>query len=144
MNKNYLILTLFSVIGSYVNVELSDETQVIGKAFLSCPKNANFIKISPLCSNLESRKPKNNLKLKELHYVDKVSKAIEVEIIVICQDVQTTLSFEPKFLLKCLKNVVFKSGFVIDIQPIFNEMGVEYVIIKEVNSKVNNFEQIQE
>ena len=62
----------------------------------------------------------------------------------ICQDVQTKLSFEPKFLLKCLKNVVFKSGFVIDIQPIFNEMGVEYVIIKEVNSKVNNFEQIQE
>ena len=144
MSKNYLILILFSVIGSYVNVELSDETQVIGRAFLSCPKNANFIKISPLCSNLESRKPKNNLKLKELHYVDKVSKAIEVEITVICQDVQTTLSFEPKFLLKCLKNVVFKSGFVIDIQPIFNEMGVEYVIIKEVSSKFNNLEQIQE
>ena len=144
MSKNYLILTLFSVIGSYVNVELSDETQAIGRAFLSCPQNANFIKISPLCSNLESKTPKNNLKLKELNYVGKVSKAIEVEITVICQDIQTTLSFEPKFLLKCLKNVVFKSGFVIDIQPIFNEMGVEYVIIKEVSSKVNNFEQIQE
>ena len=143
MGKNHSILILFSVIGSYVNVELSDETQVIGRAFLSCPKNANFVKISPFCSNLESRKTKNNLKLKELNYVDKVSKAIEVEIIVICQDIQTTLSFEPKFLLKCLKNVVFKSGFVIDIQPIFNEMGVEYVIIKEVSSKVDNLDEIQ-
>ena len=120
------------MIGSYVQVSLNDGTEVIGRAFLSSPKNANFIKISPFCSNLETPQPKNDPKLKELKVLE-ISDAKEVEILVVCQDVQTTLSFEPKFLLTCLKNKVFKSGFVIDFQPIFNDLGVEYVIIKEVS-----------
>ena len=51
-------------IGSYIHVELSDKSQVIGRAFLSSTKNANFAKLSYLCSDLEWTKPKNNSQLK--------------------------------------------------------------------------------
>ena len=80
---------------------------------------------------MESRKPKNNIKLKELEIFDVIEEATEVDIIVVCQNVQTTLEFNPKLLLKSLNNIVFKPGFVIDFQPIFSDLGVEYVIIKE-------------
>ena len=119
------------MIGSYVQVKLNDGSQLIGRSFLSNPKNANFVKITSFCSNMESRKPKNNLKIKELEIFDVIEEATEVDIIVVCQNVQTTLEFNPKLLLKSLNNIVFKTGFVIDFQPIFNDLGVEYVIIKE-------------
>jgi hypothetical protein len=126
-------------IGNYVQVDLSDDVQVLGRCFLINPSIANYSKVSNFVLNNIKQFNKSDLnkgsKIKKVVKIEPKD-ASEIDVELICDTVKTTLMFKNDVLkaasvIKLLKGLLVKTGSVVNFQlhPLANEFGIRYIII---------------